>query len=62
MIFRELIENVEQMKLKNQKQSDIILLLVLLLLIVLFDSSIVHGSSFKYNIHTILTHAHVTLK
>ena len=30
MIFRELIENVEQMKLKNQKQSDIILLLLIL--------------------------------
>ena len=28
----------------------------------LFDSSIVHGSSFKYNVHTILKHAHATLK
>ena len=40
----------------------ILLLLLLLLLLFLFDSSIVHGASFKYNIHTILTHGHVTLK
>ena len=33
----------------------VIIIIIIIILIVLFDSSIAHGSSFKYNIHTILT-------